>query len=207
MAGFTDLVNKFLAERDMSVRKLAGIVHYDDGGLNRIINGKRRCPPKLAAAIDQALGADGTIKAAAAKTPEPPPDAEKVRSALEDALSEGMSSPALLDDWDTTAIQYGYRTRDTPAPLLLADLTADLADLRLAIGRHRSASALPRLTLTAANMSGLICLTLIKSGDRQAWRRWGRTARHAASEAGDGPALSWATAQGSLWPLLRRGHA
>jgi tetratricopeptide (TPR) repeat protein len=106
-----------------------------------------------------------------------------------------MMSAGLLDDWDASAGRYGYRTRDTPSPLLLADLTADLADLRLAISRHRSASALPRLALTAARMSGLVCLTLIKAGDRQAWRRWGRTARHAAAEAADRPALSWATAQ------------
>jgi tetratricopeptide (TPR) repeat protein len=46
-------------------------------------------------------------------------------------------------------------------------------------------------------MSGLVCLTLVKAGDRQAWRRWGRTARHAAAEAGDRPALAWATAQES----------
>jgi tetratricopeptide (TPR) repeat protein len=101
----------------------------------------------------------------------------------------------MLGDWDASVTRYGYRTRDTPSPLLLADLTADLADLRLAIGRHRSASALPRLALTAARMSGLMCLTLIKAGDRQAWRRWGRTARHAAGEAGDPATLSWAAAQ------------
>jgi tetratricopeptide (TPR) repeat protein len=44
-------------------------------------------------------------------------------------------------------------------------------------------------------MSGLVCLLYVKAGDRQAWRRWGRTARHAAIEAGDAPVLSWATAQ------------
>lgn len=35
----------------------------------------------------------------------------------------------------------------------------------------------------------------MKAGDRHAWRRWGRTARHAAAESADGSALSWATAQ------------
>lgn len=104
-------------------------------------------------------------------------------------------SPALLDDWEASVLHYGYRTRDTPSPRLVADLTAELADLRLAMGRHRSASALPRLALAAACMSGMVCLTLIKAGDRQAWRRWGRTARHAATEAADGPALAWTTAQ------------
>lgn len=138
--------------------------------------------------------------AAAAASQEPPPDAEKIRRSLEDALADGVMSPALLDDWDATVTQYGYRTRDTPSPLLLAELTADLADLRLAITRHRSASAMPRLALVAARISGLVCLTLIKAGDRQAFRRWARTARHAADEADDTATISWAMAQGGLRP-------
>lgn len=195
MAGFTELVRSLMAERSVSVRGLATQVKYDQGGLSKIIAGQRRCPPYLANLLDDALGAGGTVIAAAADAPEPPPDAEKVRRALEDALADGMMSADLLDDWDASVTRYGYRTRDTPSPVLLADLTADLADLRLAITRHRSASALPRLALNGARMSGLVCLTLVKAGDRQAWRRWGRTARHAATEAGDQGALAWATAQ------------
>jgi tetratricopeptide (TPR) repeat protein len=45
-----------------------------------------------------------------------------------------------------------------------------------------------------------VCLLHVKSGDRQAWRRWGRTARHAAMEARDCEALAWVTAQEA------RGH-
>jgi tetratricopeptide (TPR) repeat protein len=195
MAGFTEVVRSLMGERGLSVRGLAAQVNYDQGGLSKIIAGHRRCPPYLATLVDDALDAGGTIVAAAAHAPEPPVDAERVRRALEEALADGMMSADLLSDWEASVTRYGYRTRDTPSPLLLADLTADLAELRLAIGRHRSASALPRLALTAARLSGLVCLTLIKAGDRQAWRRWGRTARHAAIEAADGPALAWATAQ------------
>lgn len=195
MAGFTELARSLMGERGITMRGLAALVHYDQGGLSKIIGGQRRCPESLARLIDDALDADGCIIAAAAVAPGPPPDAEKVRRALNDALADGAMSAGMLDDWDATVARYGYRTRDTPSPMLLADLTADLADLRLAFGRHRSASALPRLALTAAGMSGLVCLTLIKAGDRQAWRRWGRTARHAAGEAGDPATLSWAAAQ------------
>lgn len=198
MAGsFTDLVEGLLRERGITGRELARMLPYDPGGMSKIISGQRRCPPHLARAMDEALAADGAVIAAAAAASEPPPDSERVRRALEDALADGMMSPGLLADWDASVARYGYRTRDTAAPLLLADLTADLADLRLAITRHRSASALPRLALVGARMSGLVCLTLIKAGDRQAWRRWGRTARHAATEAGEPAALSWAIAQES----------
>jgi hypothetical protein len=198
MAGsFTYLVERLLRERGITGRELARTVPYDPGGMSKIISGQRHCPPHVARAIDALLGANGAIIAAAAEAPEPPPDSEKVRRAIDDALADGMMSPALLDGWDTLVARYGYRTRDTAAPLLVADLATDLSDLRLAIIRHRSASALPRLALAAARMCGLVCLTLIKAGDRQAWRRWGRTARHAAMEAGDPAVLSWVIAQES----------
>jgi hypothetical protein len=195
MTRFTETVRQLMARQGISVRRLAAQVNYDAGGLSKIINGQRPCPPHLARAIDSKLGAQGAVIDAASGSHAPQPDTEKIRRSLEDALADGAMSPALLDDWDVAVTRYGYRTRDIPSPLLLADLTADLADLRLAITRHRSPSALPRLALIAARMSGLICLTLIKAGDRQAFRRWARTARHAADEAGDFATVSWATAQ------------
>jgi tetratricopeptide (TPR) repeat protein len=184
-----------MSERGVSVRGLAAQVRYDQGGLSKVIAGRRRCPPNLARLIDDALNADGAVIAAAAAAPEPPTDAEHVRRALEDALADGMIKDVLLSEWEDSTARYGYRTRDTPSSPLLADIAADLAELRLAICRHRSASALPRLARTAAHMSGLVCLTLIKAGEHQSWRRWGRTARHAAVESADLSALAWATAQ------------
>lgn len=194
---------RLMTERGVGVRQLAREVYCNPGHISNLRNGRARPSPELAKALDNYLGGEGNLAAlistgaviAVGQAPEPTPDAEMIRRALEDALTDGMMSAGLLDDWDAVVTRYGYRTRDTPSPLLLADLTADLAELRLAISRHRSASALPRLALIAARMSGLVCLTLIKAGDRQAWRRWGRTARHAAGEAADGSALSWATAQ------------
>jgi tetratricopeptide (TPR) repeat protein len=195
MAGFTELTRRLRDDRGISVRQLAELVHYDQGGMSRILRGLQPCPPYLARVIDDVLGAGGAIAAAAAEAPAPPPDTEKTRCALETALSAGMMSGGTLADWEQSVDAYGYRTRDTPSPVLLADLLGDLRDLRLAVDQHRSASALPRLALAGARMSGLVCLVLIRAGDRQAFRRWGRTARHAAIEAGDGTAQSWAMAQ------------
>ncbi len=105
--------------------------------------GKRPCPPYLARAIDDALDAGGQVRKAAAAVPVPLPDTEKVRRSLEDVLADGQMSPAMLAGWEASADRYGYRTRDTPSPVLLADLTADIADLRLAVvpplGPHRPA--------------------------------------------------------------------
>jgi tetratricopeptide (TPR) repeat protein len=106
-----------------------------------------------------------------------------------------MMAEAGLDDWERLVIRYGRATRDRPATVLLNDLSADLTELKRAIQRHRSASAMRRLTRVAAQMSGLMCLTLCKLDDRPAFRRWTRTARIAASETGDPETHSWVLAQ------------
>lgn len=61
--------------------------------------------------------------------------------------------------------------------------------------RCRSSSALRQLTCVTAHLAGLMCLTLIKLDARSAFRRWARTARTAADEAGDPLTASWVRAQ------------
>ncbi|MGH3915680.1 MAG: hypothetical protein ACRDTC_20070 [Pseudonocardiaceae bacterium] len=122
---------------------------------------------------------------------------EVVRQRLDDALSEGSMSEASLDDWERLVIRYGRASRDRPAPVLIHDLSGDIAELERALQRHRSASALRRLTRVAAHMSGLMCLTFCKLDDRPSFRKWARTARLGAKEAGDPVTLAWVLAQES----------
>jgi hypothetical protein len=163
------------------------------------LNGRKPVTARVAAVLDEALDAGGEVVAAAdaEMASRSPRDMELVRRHLEDTIAAGAMSAAELDDWQHAMMRYGYRTRDVPSPVLLDDLTGDLADLEAAITRHRSASALPRLAGVAAGMAGMMVLTLIKTGDRRAWRGWSRTARHAALEAGDAKVLAWTTAQES----------
>lgn len=120
---------------------------------------------------------------------------EAIRQGLNDVLSEGTMTDASLDDWERTVVSYGQATRDHPAGVLLHNLSADLLELNAALQRHRSSSTLRRLTRVAAHMSGLMCLTLCKLDDRPAFRRWARTARLAAHEAGDPITHAWVLAQ------------
>lgn len=122
---------------------------------------------------------------------------EVARQCLEDALSEGAMSEASLDDWERLVIRYGRATRDRPAPALVSDLSVEIAELGRALKRHRSASALRRLTRVAAKMSGLMCLAFCKLDDRPSFRKWARTARLGAAEAGDPVTLSWVLAHES----------
>lgn len=122
-------------------------------------------------------------------------DVERLRRSLQDQFAGGAVSKTTVDDWELIVARYGTATKDRPASVLLGDLTADVAELERAMEQCRTLSALRRLTRVAANLSGLMCLTLIKLDDRQAFRRWARTARIAASEADDAVTYSWVLAQ------------
>ncbi|MDL4775749.1 helix-turn-helix domain-containing protein [Actinomadura xylanilytica] len=123
-----------------------------------------------------------------------PDHTEDLRRRFTAAFTAGVATAA-LDDWEATVQRYGRATRDRPAALLAADLTADLSDLHATLDICRSATALRSLSRITAHMSGLMCLTLIKLGDRQAFRGWARTARIAAAESGDSATLSWVLAE------------
>lgn len=120
---------------------------------------------------------------------------ERLRQGLHETISEHALSRASLDDWEQTVSQHGNATRDRPPVAMLDDLTADLAELQQALTRCRSSTALRRLTRVTAHLAGLMCLMLIKLGSRPAFRRWARTARTAADEAGDPLTASWVRAQ------------
>jgi hypothetical protein len=152
----------------MSLRALAAVAPYDAGALSRILNGRKPVTARVAAVLDEALDAGGEIVAAAdaEMASRPRRDMELVRRHLEDTIAVGAMSTAELDDWQHAMMRYGYLTRDVPSPVLLNDLIGDLADLKAAIARHRSASALSRLAGVAAGMAGMMLLTLIKTVHR-----------------------------------------
>ncbi|TDB88838.1 XRE family transcriptional regulator [Actinomadura sp. KC216] len=120
---------------------------------------------------------------------------DELRRGLDDVLSSGAMSAAALESWEETALRYGIAAREQPPARVAADLEDDLEDIRAGLGRYRSVSTLRRLTRITAQMSGLMCLTLIKLDERLVFRRWARTARIAAVEAGDSSMRSWVLAQ------------
>ncbi|MGH3329535.1 MAG: hypothetical protein ACRDPT_17380, partial [Streptomycetales bacterium] len=121
-------------------------------------------------------------------------DLELLRRGLNDVLSGGTVTAVSLEDWEQVVWHHGRATRTRPASVLLEELTADLAELRLVLERPLPSSTLRRLTRLAALTAGLMCLTLIKLGDRVAFRKWARTDRIAAEEAGDPITCSWVRA-------------
>jgi tetratricopeptide (TPR) repeat protein len=120
---------------------------------------------------------------------------EHLRRTLDETLTQGGTSDAVIDDWEQMVERYGRATRDRPAALLLQDLGTDLEHLRRSVDGCRSNLGKRRLIRVVAQMSGLLVLTLVKLDDRGAFRRWARTARVAALEAGDPQIESWLLAQ------------
>jgi hypothetical protein len=120
---------------------------------------------------------------------------EILRRSLHDAISGSGISESSVSDWEQTVLAHGRATRDRPSEFMLADLTSDLADLRQALDKCRSSTLLRRLARVSAQMAGLMCLTLCKLDERDAFRNWARTACAAAQEAGDPVTYSWVRAQ------------
>src|SRR6266542_6635892 len=104
---------------------------------------------------------------------------------LDGALSNRAVSGASLDAWEQAVLHHGQTSRYRPPRELLIELSADMAELELAITGCRAPGSLRRLTRVAAQMSGLMCLLFVKLDERDSSRRWARTARVAAGEAGD----------------------
>ena len=120
---------------------------------------------------------------------------DQLRHALDDTLNDGSMTPTTLDDWESTVARYGVISRDRPAGLLVSDLASDIAELHRLMSQRRPLSTARRLARLTAQMTGLMCLALIKLDDRHAFRGWARTARLAAYEAGDPETISWVLAQ------------
>lgn len=122
---------------------------------------------------------------------------EAIRLGLEQRIAGAPIASAEIDDWELTALRHAQATRYREPGILLADLMADLTDLSSTLSLSRSATAVRRLTRVIAQMSGLVCLMYVKLGDRTAFRKWARTARVAAEEAGDPFTIAWIRAHES----------
>jgi hypothetical protein len=120
---------------------------------------------------------------------------EAIRKSLNELVGESPMSDTSIEDWERTVLEYGRAARYQPPDILAGNLATDLAELRDELARCRSARTIRRLTRVTAQMAGLMCLALVKLDERAAFRRWARTARIAADEAGDPATLAWVRAQ------------
>jgi Helix-turn-helix domain len=148
-----------------------------------------------AASGEVSLPGEGRVRDDPVGRPPRMEEIESIRESLSGTLSDSAVSRASLDAWDQAVLHVGQMTRYRPPGELLFELSADLSELDRAMRRCRSPGSLRRLARVAAQLSGLMCLLLVKLDERTAFRRWARTARSAAGEAGDPVIFSWVLAQ------------
>lgn len=120
---------------------------------------------------------------------------EMLRVGLTDVLAGTLLSEASVDDWEQVVLQLGRATRFRSPGRLVAELTSDLDELRRVIARSRSETVSRQLARVAAQLSGLMSLTLLKLDDRAGSRGWVRTARLLAAETNDQNLRAWVQAQ------------
>lgn len=126
MTEFGDLMRRLMAERDISLHRLARTVHYDVGYLCKVRSGKKPASRKLAAQLDGALKADGALESLA---PRPRPTRSTAGS---------NDWPTAGDHWPTlAALQAGGAAAAVepepydPAPATASTVTpADVAVVR-----------------------------------------------------------------------------
>ncbi|MFJ9893579.1 helix-turn-helix domain-containing protein [Streptomyces sp. NPDC091280] len=176
----------------LSIRDAAALAKIGKSYVSRLERGDAHPSPDVAASLDQALGAGGELIAAAEVNPRANTldRADTLQRGLHEVLAAGPMTTATVEEWEFTALRHGRATRFRPEAQLLVDLLDDFQDLRTLLAQRHAPNSRNRLHVVAAQMSGLLALTLLKLGDDRS-RAWWRTGRAAAAAAEDPPTLSW----------------
>ncbi|MET7816104.1 helix-turn-helix domain-containing protein [Streptomyces sp. NPDC005395] len=175
-----------------SVRDVALLASCGKSYVNDLEHDRKQPSPEIAAALDQALDAGGELIAAAGARPGSSQleRVDALQRSLHETLATGPMTDATLDEWDYTVARHGRATRYRPEAELLSDLVDDFQDLRVLLARRLTTRERSRLRVVAAQMSGLMALTMLKLGDARA-KSWWRTGHAAAAAADDRATLSW----------------
>ena len=181
MADFAGEVRRLMAERGMSLRGLGRAAGYDPSHLSKILSGRKPASPYLAARLDDALGAQGKIREAAASTAVPArSQAERglprraVTVADAEAVAETTRAFRDLDNRFGGAHAHGLAARylDSSVALMLRSgtYTED-------VGR--------RLFGAAAQLAHLAAWTAYDMGDGRRAEQYFARALELAAAAGD----------------------
>jgi transcriptional regulator with XRE-family HTH domain len=194
MNDFSDALRRLRGSR--SVRDVAQLAAVSKTQVSDLESGRRRPTAAMAAALDQALGGGGELIARAALRADRPvlDQAAELHRGIAEALAAGPMTTTSLEEWEWAIGRHGRATRWRPEAELLPELMGDFADLQRLLGHRHPPHIRHRLTCFAAQMSGLMALTLLKVGDPGS-KDWWRTGRAAAAAADDRATLSWMYAQ------------
>ena len=209
MDDFAARLTAAMETRLIGVRALARRVHCDPGLISRLANGKQNPSPKMAALLDDELGAGGTLTGSlrtATTTPADPALNDEL-AAIEisrrtSATDVGEVTVARLEQVvDDLAVAYPHVA---PAVLLqrvqgYLDYTSGLLNGRLTLNEHR------RLLVSTGWLSLLSATCLIDLRRFPPAAAYLRTAAELARETGHAEIAAWAL-ETKAWQLLTDGE-
>jgi hypothetical protein len=206
MASFASEVKHFMGERGMSLRGLAKASGYDASYLSKVLNGKKPYSAYMASCIDEALSAEGKIRAAALEAPHR--TARKARTAghkpskAVEALQVSMAGDPAGSDigGDGLAelvLHYAYALAVRPSAAVYDEL---LSTRRFAGTLLRSGAPRQRadLTVTVGWLSSLLAISAADLGDHAASIVWCTDTERHGKGAGCRELLGWAALTRSL---------
>jgi transcriptional regulator with XRE-family HTH domain len=212
MSAFGREMVRLMEARGLGVRELARSVPCNPGHISNLRNGKARPSPELAADLDKALGADGTLAALA-------PAQRKHRLPMRDLAAADDEIAALelarraeasdvgnsvLEQLELTVDDLAMAYPGTPPADLLSRVRTHLGyigqllDARATLGQHR------RLLVTGGWLSLLAATCLIDLHKDHAAAAHLRTAAQLGREAGHAEIAAWCL-ETEAWQLLTTG--
>ncbi len=229
---FGMLLCDLMRERELSARRLAGLVPCDEALVSRLRSGRQLPSARVAARLDELLAAEGALvrsadagRAAQRAVPvwwaEELGDDDVNRRELLGAMVAGplalqleqvrrqldgvAGGPAVdrdADEWERVAAEYGRRVDGLPPAMYLPHLLADAAEVTARVASS-SGNVRVRLTRSAAQIAALTAVGLATMRDEMTAARWWRTAARVADEPGDGELLALVLGKQADQSILR----
>ena len=200
MADFAAEVRRLMTERGMSLRGLAKASNYDPSYLSKVLSGHKPSSPYLAARLDDALGADGTIRDAAQ---EPPPRRAAKAStprrtpsgaveALQVAMTGDPAGPDIgADGLAELVFHYAHTLAVAPSAAVYGELLSVRSFAGTLLGRSVPRQR-PDLTVTAGWLSSLLAISAADLGDHPAAVVWCADTEQRGRDASYPELLGWA---------------
>jgi transcriptional regulator with XRE-family HTH domain len=208
MADFAAEVRRFMTERGMSLRGLARAASYDASHLSKVLNGQKGVSPYLAERLDDALGAEGKIRDAAATAPAPARSVPAGDLGLIEMARRAEASDLGVGTVELLQASADRLCRDYPTgdPRVLSargrahlDYVTGLLGKRVTLAQHRD------LLVVAGWLSALLACTCYDAGDPGAAETARRMTRQFGEHAGHGELIAW-SAEIAAWYALVEGR-
>jgi transcriptional regulator with XRE-family HTH domain len=199
MADFADEVRRLMADRGLSLRGLARAAGYDPSHLSKILGRRKPPSPYLAARLDDVLGADGEIIAAASVAAAAGDAARLPLRELADHAAElgqwaetgnaGPGTIATLDEEIARVIR--EYSASPPGPLILRASDA-CRRVSVLLRQHQRLRHARDLYVVGARCCAFLSAALGDLGQQAEAGAYARTALTLAEEAADAGAVALA---------------